>query len=216
MSNALGTGAMPSEGADFYTHAVPDIVQFLPGTVPTDINERNRFLNYSRDPDIPKHRVRWNFLADLPFGKGKPVFGKASGLLNGVIGGWQLAAYGTMTSRWWALPTSNWGTLSQPEIYGTKYPIEDCRSGACIPGYLYYNGYIPANRINSYDANGKPNGVMGVPADYKPAHAPITPIPAEGGNNPLFDTNDVTIPLSTGQQQRVAMDTGLHLGAVST
>ena len=38
------------------------------------------------------------------------------------------------------------------EMYGYKYPIEDCRSGACFPGYLWWNGYIPANRINSVDA----------------------------------------------------------------
>ena len=62
------------------------------------------------------------------------------------------------------------------EIYGDKYPIEDCRSGACFPGYLWWNGYIPANQINSVDRNGKPNGVMGVPANYKPAAAPLIPL----------------------------------------
>jgi hypothetical protein len=58
-------------------------------------------------------------------------------------------------------------------VYGYKYPIQDCRSGNCFPGYLWWNGYIPANRINSVDASGKPNGIMGVPADYKPAQAPL-------------------------------------------
>jgi hypothetical protein len=33
-----------------------------------------------------------------------------------------------------------------------------------------WNGYIPAYQINSVNATtGKPNGVMGVPANYKPA-----------------------------------------------
>ena len=30
-----------------------------------------RFLNYQRDTGVPKHRVKWNWIADLPFGKGK-------------------------------------------------------------------------------------------------------------------------------------------------
>jgi hypothetical protein len=39
----------------------------------------------------------------------------------------------------------------------------------------WWNGYIPPNRINSVDANGKPNGVMGVPANHKPSTAPLIP-----------------------------------------
>ena len=93
-------------------------------------------------------------------------------MLDKFIGGWQIAGTGYWRSAWATLPTNYWPTGQALEIYGQKYPITDCRSGACYPGYLYFNGYIPANRINSYDANGKPNGVMGVPADYKPAVAP--------------------------------------------
>jgi len=32
-----------------------------------------------------------------------------------------------------------------------------------------------AQCINSVDANGKPNGVMGVPANHKPSTAPLIP-----------------------------------------
>jgi hypothetical protein len=35
----------------------------------SDIDQRNRLLNYQRDINIPKHRVLWNWIADLPFGK---------------------------------------------------------------------------------------------------------------------------------------------------
>jgi hypothetical protein len=188
---------------------------FLPGSVPTDLQERNRFLNYRRDTEFPKHRLRWNWIADLPFGRGKKLGGNAGAVLNRLIGGWQLAGFGNLNSRYFTLPTNNWGAVETPEIYGKKYPIEDCRSGTCYQGYLYWNGYIPANRINSYDANGKPNGVMGVPADYRPATAPVLPIPADGGTprDPLFafyDTNNVWVPMKNGSTQRVVMDTGLH------
>ena len=42
-------------------------------------------------------------------------------------------------------------SASRIEVYGKKYPIQDCTSGACYPGYLWYNGYIPAYRINNVD-----------------------------------------------------------------
>ena len=191
----------------------PDV--FMPGAVPTDPQKLNRFLNYQRDTDIPKHRVRWNWLVDLPFGHGRKIGQNASGLVDRLIGGWQFAGFGSVRSRYFALPTNNWGALGNMEIYGTKYKIEDCRSGQCYPGYLYYNGYIPANRINSYDAQGKPNGVMGVPENYKPAQQPIIPMPAGGpiAGDPMaafYESNTVWVPMANGQTQRTGLDTNLH------
>ena len=46
--------------------AMPSINTFLPGAVPADFDARNRFLNYKRDPNTPKHQIRWNFVAELP------------------------------------------------------------------------------------------------------------------------------------------------------
>ncbi len=215
LSNAFGTGTMTSTGGGFYETAVLDPATFLAGAVPLDYNARNRFLNYQRDTAIPQHRIRWNFLVDLPFGRGKKWLGSTSAIVNRIVGGWQLAGYGSYSSRYWALPATNWGAQSPLETYGTKYPIQDCRSGRCIPGYLYYNGYIPANRINSTDAQGRPNGVMGVPANYRPAHQPLTPIPANGGspsdpNYALYETNNVFVRLKNGNLQRVGYNTNLH------
>jgi hypothetical protein len=145
----------------------------------------------------------------LPFGRGKKLFGNVDSKLDRLVGGWQVAAYGTIQSRWWVLPTGNWGTSGNIEIYGTKYPIQDCRSGTCIPGYLYYNGYIPANRINVA------GGVLGVPPNYKPSSQPINPTPADGGsptdpNRSNYETNNVFVPLKNGTNQLVAFDNGLH------
>jgi hypothetical protein len=66
--------------------------------------------------------------------------------------------------------------------------------------YLWYNGYIPANLIN------KPNGIMGIPANYVPVETPLYPTPASGGTNPNYETNNVFITLKNGsvvQTQRV-------------
>jgi hypothetical protein len=171
-------------------------------------------VNYGRDTSTPKHRVRWNWIADLPLGRGKWVGRNTSGFLSKVIGGWQLAGMGSLWSTYSALPTGIYPTGNKIEFYGYKYPVQDCRSGVCWPGYLWWNGYIPANQINSVDASGKPNGVMGVPAEYKPAGQPLLPWPKNPDrNDPMFQyygTNTVWITLKNGTSQRTAYNPGLH------
>jgi hypothetical protein len=201
------------------TSVLNEVNQFLPGAVPTDYDQRNRLLSYQRDTTVPKHRVRWNWIVDLPFGKGKPLAGNAGGLLNGLIGGWQIAGIGSLNSTYFTLPTGQYPTGNPIEQYGYKYPIEDCTTGTCYPGYLWFNGYIPSNRINSRDSAGRPNGIMGVPENYKPAAAPLIPwgqtaLPANAPANTVvsqfWDTNNVWIPLNNGTIQRVVFNDNLH------
>jgi hypothetical protein len=206
-------------GGEQWRITVPELNSYLPGAVPSDFEERARFLNYRRDIDVPKHRLRWNWIADLPFGRGKPLAGNAGNLLDKLIGGWQIAGMGSLRSTYFTLPTNVYPTGNDIELYGYQYPIEDCRSGVCRPGYLWWNGYIPANQINSHDASGKPNGVMGVPANYKPAAQPLIPwgtttLPANAPANTVlssfWDTNTVWIPLQDGTVQRTTFNDNLH------
>jgi len=44
---------------------------------------------------------------------------------------------GSLRSNYFSLPTNLYPTGNPVEIYGYKYPIEDCRSGSCRPGYLW-------------------------------------------------------------------------------
>jgi hypothetical protein len=210
MSNALRAG-----GNGWADDILRETNLYLPGAVPTDQRERNRLLYYRRDTDIPKHRVNWNWIVDLPFGRGKPLARNSRGLVNHLIGGWQIAGNGSLRSRYFGLPTGMWGPLGNIEVYGKKYPIQDCRSGVCYDGWLYYNGYVPANRINSVDRNGRPNGVMGVPDSYRPFQTPLIPTPANGGsssdpNFPFYESNTVFVPLRNGTLQRTSLDTNLH------
>ena len=197
---------------------IPEVNQYLPGQVPADLDQRNRLLNYRRDTNIPKHRVRFNWVVDLPFGKGKPLGGNVGGLLDRLIGGWQVTGMGNVYSRYIALPTNYFPTTGVPvTVYGEKYKIQDCTSGVCYPGYLYWNGYIPAHQINSYDpVTGKPNGYMGIPPEYKPAVQPLWPYPANyrslnSSTDPLYawyGSNTLWVPLKNGTVQRTSW-TGL-------
>ena len=194
--------------------------QFLPGSVPTDFTSLNRFLNYARDAGVPKHRVRWNWIYELPLGHGRRMAHNAPNWLNSMIGGWALTGSGTVVSTWFALDTTNWNVNSAPEVYGKKYKILDCtgtpataRTAAdarCNPGYLYWNGYLSPRLINSVNAAGIPNGYLGIPADYKPAVTPLIPYGAAGQLTTDYDTNVVYITLKNGTRQRVNYDTGLH------
>ena len=194
------------------------------GFQPGDPAELNRFLNYTRDGAVPKHRVRWNFSYDMPFGK-KSHFGRnANSLLNAFIGGWKLAGSGTVVSSWFALPTNQWGEASPLEVYRTKHRITDCRATPatatsvkderCFEGYLFYNGYISERFIDSVNAAGLRNGVYGLPSNYKPVQSPINPWPKGGQTgqpgSTLWDTNTVTLTLNNGARQQVTPDTGLH------
>lgn len=215
VGNTLAAGGQNWSG----TSVIPGTNQFLPGLVPSDFDGLNRLLNYQRDTSIPKHRVRWNWIVDLPFGKGKPLGRNSGRFVDALIGGWQIAGMGQLRSTYFSLPTGYFPTGEQIETYGYKYPIQDCRSGGCRPGYLWWNSYIPANQINSVDAQGRPNGVMGVPANYKPAAAPLIPwgttalpahAPANTNLSQFWDSNTVWVPLNNGNIQRTTYNDGLH------
>ena len=212
ISNSMSTGATPSQGGDFTVNGIEQPDRFLPGAYPSSVADRERFYRYSRDGDIPKHHIRFNYLYDLPVGRGKKLLGNASKNLDRLAGGWQVAGYGSTNSRWIALPASNWGSFNPVKNYGLV-PIKDCRGGACFPGYMYFNGYLPATVIAD-PATGRCAAsatacVFGVPAGYVPVSAPINP--AVIGGDPNFNnTNNVYVTLKNGAQQLVSYDTGLN------
>jgi hypothetical protein len=185
--------------------ALDPVTSYLPGVVPADRKERMKLLLYKRDITLPKHEIRWNWIAELPFGKGKPMLGNAPKVVDYIIGGWQVTGMGRIRSNYFELPTDIWPTGTPVKYYGHDVPIQDCRSGECQPGYLLWNGYIPAHMIN------KPDGIMGVPSDYKPAGQPLWPYPENyrtlnNSNDPnygYYGSNTEFITLKDGTRQPV-------------
>ncbi|MGD0497991.1 MAG: TonB-dependent receptor [Bryobacteraceae bacterium] len=194
---------------------------YLPGAVPTDFNALDRFLNYTRDTGIPHHQLVWNWVADLPFGRNHLLASHAGKALNGVIGGWQVAGTGNYQSRYWTLPSTNYGPMTQPIMYGVKqFPIQNCTSGVstCVPGYLDWNGYISPPTINRVNAAGQCTGICGIPSTYTPSNLPLIPYgqtalpvnaPASTNLSTYWETQEVWIKLQNGTVVPVAMNTNL-------
>ncbi|MGD0501028.1 MAG: carboxypeptidase regulatory-like domain-containing protein [Bryobacteraceae bacterium] len=194
---------------------------YLPGAVPTDFNAMDRFLNYVRDTMIPHHQLKWNWVVDVPFGRGELLASHAGKILNGIIGGWQLAGTGNYQSRYWTLPSTNYGPMTQPIMYGVKqFPIQNCTSGVstCVPGYLDWNGYISPPTINRVNAAGQCTGICGIPSIYSPSNLPLvlygqTALPANApastNLSTYWETQEVWIKLANGTVVPVAMNTNL-------
>ena len=192
---------------------------YMPGAVPTNLDTMNRFLNYVRDTAIPHHQLKWNWVADLPFGREKLLASNAGKVLNTLIGGWQIAGSGSYQSRYWSLPTTNFGSMGQVQMYGTKYPIQDCSSGQCVPGYLYWNGYISPPLINRTDASGKCTGICGIPSNYTPSNLPLIPYgatalpanaPANTNLSTYWETQTAWVKLQDGSVVRTTYNTNLN------
>ena len=66
------------------------------GSTPFDIN--NRRLNYAPSDFDRRHAFQTNWVVELPFGRGKHFLGSASGLLDKVVGGWEITGFGRITS----------------------------------------------------------------------------------------------------------------------
>jgi len=212
------------QGFGGYGSSVNDINQYLPGTVPTDLATRHKLLDYHRESDTPQHRIRWNWLLDLPFGKGKLLAGNAHGFIQKIIGGWQLSGIGSLQSNYISLTTNGMPTGQPVEIYGTKYPIQDCRStgdsgpALCTPGYLWYNGYMNPSQINSHRDDGTPNGIMGVPDNYKPSWSWLVPegatsIPNAPANINVEDfwySDTMFVTMKDGSKQETSLPNNYH------
>jgi hypothetical protein len=160
---------------------VSPVSSFLPAEQIPDRNTYMKTYLYKRDTNVPHDELRWNWIVDLPFGKGKKLLGRSNKFMDAFVGGWQLSSMGRWSNRWIGLTTSgsSWPTGEKVKYYGRDVPIQDCTSGVCRNAFLMWNGYIPAYLINSVDATGKPNGYMGIPSDFKPAVAPLWPYPAD-------------------------------------
>ena len=203
-NNSNVTVTPPAGGSPITAPAIPPgIPSGLPNYV--DYKALDVFEDYKLDSNIPPQHIQFNYIYDLPFGRGKKFLGKSSRLLDELVGGYQIAGDGNILNQIFAPGSSNWGQTSPIKLYKHKMPITDCRSGVCYPAYSWFNGYIPPTANASSGmctaANGaktSPSGVLecvyGLPSTYTPYEAPINTAPLIGGvTNPNYNTNNVIV-----------------------
>lgn len=192
-NNSYSLGAINSQGTSATLY--PDSYYLPSQTRGLSQNQLDRLINYTRNTTFPHHQFTWNWVAQIPVGRGKWLLPNAGRLLDSVVGGWQISGLGTWTTTWWSLQSSQFPTGAKLQVYGHQYRVQDCRSGACLSAFLYSNaGWINPAQINSHDAGGNCNGICGVPSGYQSYSAPLVTDPA----SPYFGTNTVTVPLSNG------------------
>jgi Carboxypeptidase regulatory-like domain len=201
-------GVLPVTGS--YTSAYPVSPPALPPARPTgvpsymDWHALDKFENYQLDSGFPPHHIVFNYIFDVPVGRGKRFLGSANHFVDELVGGYQIAGVGHMTSSIFQVGSSNWGPNSPIHVYKHKLPIMDCTSGNCYPEYMWFNGYIPPTQNASSGqcttANGVKTGsgglecIYGLPSTYTPYQQPID----TAYGTAYYNTNDVTMNLANG------------------
>jgi hypothetical protein len=107
-----GNGGINSGGGD--TFMVPENIQIL-GAPSLSYDERLR-LGYYNSREVPAHRIRWNGIYTLPFGRGKQIAGGASKGLNVLVGGWEVAFIGDWRSGQWMGVANNRFLFGDPTL----------------------------------------------------------------------------------------------------
>lgn len=217
--------AMRVGGNTFRDGQVYPYANFAPGIAPTsDPDELNRFENYQIDTAIPKHRVGFNGIVDLPIGSGKLIFGHANRLVNELIGGYQIAAAGTVASQYFQPAASNWGPVAPLQLNKKKYRVNDCSSGVCRPGYQWFNGFVSPLLTNNPCG---PSPISGIPSSEQPYSSPINLTPgnitcvngvAKAGNANYL-SNNIPVKLANGTTVTTPYapgPSGANIGSISS
>jgi hypothetical protein len=118
------------------------------------------------DVDV-RHRFIISYSYDLPFGKGKKFAGKASGVLNQIIGNWQIAG---ITSA----STGNYFTVNDPFVNSSNTDcggtVGNCsrpnvvgnpNGTPCIPGTFFNTCAFATNLVQGTFGNERRNQVRG-------------------------------------------------------
>jgi hypothetical protein len=97
---------------------VPESIQVW-GAPKMSYNQLLR-LEYYNSTQVPPHKLVWNGIYDLPFGRGKRFGSGARRLGNLLIGGWQIATIGQWrTGRWLSVSPSEY-LFGDPTLSGDR------------------------------------------------------------------------------------------------
>ena len=107
-----GGGSINSTGGGAFQ--VPENIQILDAPN-LSYNERLK-LGYYNSTNVPAHRMRWNGIYTLPFGRGKKFGADVSRGWDAVIGGWEVAFIGDWRSGNWLSVASGRYLFGDPTL----------------------------------------------------------------------------------------------------
>jgi Carboxypeptidase regulatory-like domain len=193
--NYLGTMANPNVTLGVPTGSGGEIGPLaIPPTPPTNVatwwdwHKLDVWEEYKRDSAVSPQHIAFNYVVDMPFGRGKRFFGSPNRLVNELIGGYQIAGVGHMVSQIFQPTATNYGPISSIHVYKHKMPITDCTSGACYREYMWFNGYIPPTQ-NANSGYCTKNCISGLPPNYVAYQTPIDDVPG----TTYYNENEVTV-----------------------
>ena len=166
--------------------AVPENFQIL-GEPSLPYDQRLRLVHYN-STSIPPHRIRFNGVFDLPFGRGKKFGGNVSGPLNQVIGGWQIATIGDWRGGFWQSVSTGRFQTGNPRLEADARP-EFTYNGQ--RQRLWFRGDV--NLSSATDVTGTDPTTL-VPVDR--SQRVVRPYGPDCGGS--FNNNRLAAPLASG------------------
>jgi hypothetical protein len=193
-SKALDVESMAERGVHYLTDSV--------------INPWNIGQMYGPGDADLRHQINGYWVAELPFGRGKPIAGNAHGFADALIGGWRLGG----TTRWTSgFPVSVFEGYVWPTNWD-EMGWSDLTGAAIGAGTTIGNGVLQPG-TGTYSGNGIPAGVPSVfknPACVSTNSAPCArsafsyAFPGESGvKNPVRGDGYVATDMNLSKQWRM-------------
>ncbi len=109
-----------------------------------------------------RHRFTASYIYELPFGRGKSLLGDAHGVVEQIVGGWQVAGITTVSSGNWFTPTDADGNFSNSDSFEAQMPnvVANPNGKHCQPGTFFNTCAFVDPSLGSFGDAGR-NSVLG-------------------------------------------------------
>jgi Carboxypeptidase regulatory-like domain/TonB dependent receptor-like, beta-barrel len=107
-----------------------------------------------------RHRFTASYIYELPFGKGKSLLGGASGAMQQVVGGWQVAGITTVSAGNWFTPTDSNGSFSNSDGLQMPDVVSNPNGHHCQPGTFFNTCAFVDPALGSFGDAGR-NSILG-------------------------------------------------------
>lgn len=107
-----------------------------------------------------RHRFTASYIYELPFGKGKSILGGASGALQAIAGGWQVAGITTVSSGNWFTPVDSNGSFANSDGLQMPDVIANPNGKRCAAGTFFNTCAFVDPPLGSFGDAGR-NSILG-------------------------------------------------------